>query len=726
MKNGFKALKSKAQELIATGKKYWDKPAKGNYVPYKEVVTLGCAGFGVQWVPILAATIGLDAGNFLVGHSIGLAPMDLYVMLIVSNAIGIPLGLFRGWYFDNHHMKGGKFIPFMLRSSFPIVGLSTLFVFLPFEHWEYTVKAVVTFFFYLVLQFFLCFYNEGFAYLQQIITPNAQERATVMSISQIIYSLAPSISNLLIPTVAGLTYGLNNIQTYRTIYPAFAFVGLIVNTIFFRKVKERLILPKREMSGVRITDALREVAKNKYFWITTSASWVGFLENSYGIVLSWSFVYAFGGKYDASLGIVNTIIGNSALWSMILAPFAIRLLGKRNLLILNNVLNIVLLAILHFVYQNLVLVSVIFLLNNFLNTFGNIYFPNIQADMRDYHQWKTGVRIDGLFGPLGMISTILGFFTGLIIPSIYEHMGLHEDYSVLYNDALRNGLFEVITICAIVGSALNLIPYLFYDLTENKHDGYVHVLKVRAMFEDYADGNISDDEVEETMEIIHRAKELNGAKPIPVDKSKLKAAKAMPKNTAENKLNRKDAIKAAKKEIKETKKRNNDIEAYAFVNDEMAKFDTQAFRMELEIAKKTYERGPFQKYDDLAQEKAAAKKLPRGTQAEKLARSDAFEVIRTKKAAVKLINKYGIENIKQPDEAVREEIRNRDTSTISESMKAKRDLKAFLKAKSIYDRAVAPYENARRLLSQAENYTHLDELEELYAQITAKKQAQTV
>ncbi len=726
MNERINTLKSKAKEIIAIGKKYWNVPPKGNYVPYKEVATLGAAGFGVQWTPILAGTIGLDAGNFLVGHSIGLAPMDLYIMLIVSNAIGIPIGLFRGWYFDNHHMKGGKFIPFMLRTAFPIVGISTLFVFLPFEHWEYTVKAVVTFFFYLILQFFLCFYNEGFAYLQQIITPNAQERATVMSISQIIYSLAPSISNFLIPTVAGLTYGLNNIQTYRTIYPAFAFVGLIVNTIFFRKVKERLILPKSGGASVRIIDALREVAKNKYFWITTSASWVGFLENSYGIVLSWSFVYAYGGKYEATLGVVNTIIGNAALWSMIIAPILISKIGKRNMLIMCNILNIVLLGFLYFGYQNLIFVSVIFFMNNFINVFGNIYFPNIQADMRDYHQWKTGVRVDGMFGPLGMISTVLGFFTGLIIPSIYEHMGLHDDYSVLYGDEMRNNLFHVIIICAVIGAFLNLIPYLFYDLTENKHNGYVLVLKIRAMFEDYANGDISDDEIEEGMEIIHRAGELNGAKKTDIDRSALKAAKRLPKKTDGEKAERKERIKAAKKEIKAQLKFNNDIESYAFVSEEMAKFSSDSFRVLLDNAKKTYENGTLQRYDDIDFERGQAKAMPKNNDEQKKARADMFEVVRTKKTARKLIEKYGIENIKMPDEAIREEIQNRETPTMGESMKAKRDLKAFLKAKSIYERATAPYEKARRLLAQAENYTHLDELDALYAQIIAKRQAETV
>lgn len=239
-------LKEKAKEIISIGKKYWNTPAKGNYVPYKEVATLGAAGFGVHWTMSLPSVIGLDAANFLVGASIGLKPLDLSVMLIVANLMGIPIAFFRGWYFDNHHMKGGKFIPFMLRYSFPMVILAAIFVWLPFESWDYITKAVVVEVFYLIVQYFLNFYNEAFQYLQQIITPNAQERATVMSISQIIYSLAPTLLNFIIPTIAGLTYGLNNIKTYRVIYPVFSFIGIVINTIFFRKVKERLILPKKK------------------------------------------------------------------------------------------------------------------------------------------------------------------------------------------------------------------------------------------------------------------------------------------------------------------------------------------------------------------------------------------------------------------------------------------------------------------------------------------------
>ena len=108
MNNGErKSPVSKAKELISTVKKYWHEPAKGNYIPYKEVASLSGAGFGVHWITLLASTIGLDASNFLVGASIGLRPVDLQIMLIVANLVGIPICIFRSWYYDNHKLEGG-------------------------------------------------------------------------------------------------------------------------------------------------------------------------------------------------------------------------------------------------------------------------------------------------------------------------------------------------------------------------------------------------------------------------------------------------------------------------------------------------------------------------------------------------------------------------------------------------------------------------------------------
>jgi len=687
---------AKVKNGIQTAKKYWSVPAKGNYIPYKEVVSLSGAGFGVYWTILLASAIGLDASNFIVGASIGIKPTDLYIMLTVANLVGIPLGIFRGWLYDNHHMKGGKFLPFIRRTGLPIVVITTAMVWLPYENMQYITKCVAVWVMYMLMNVFLCFYNESYTYFQQIITPNAQERANVMSISQVIYSLAPTISGFIVPTIAELTWGLENIWTYRVIYPFFTVAGLIIGTIFFRKVKERLILPKKKPEPIRMLDAIREVAKNKYYWIIQAAAWVVFLESGYGVILGWSFVYSNGGEYGPWYGTASTIISNAALWSMLLAPLAIKIMGKRNLLITANSLNIVILIILYFTYKNIIVICVLWYINTFINTFWNIVQHQISADMRDYHQWKTGVRVDGLFGTLGIIGTFIGFFTGSVYPTIYEKMGLLDDHSVLYNDTMRNNLFEVLIICSAVGALLNLIPFCFYDLTENKHRAYVDVLKIRAMFENHALGKLETQELTEAIEIIHQAEALVGKEKIAISSN---------------------CDKTAKKQAKET---NLAIERAKIILQDLKKFSTDAGKARLATAHADFARGCGYFYTDAKAEMKAAKKLPKHTAAEKEIRSDAIKNARVKKEAASLIRKYGADNITVPDESVKEEITNRETHGFFDSIRLKQELRAYLKKESIYTRVTKPYNDAKSLITQAEAYTHYDELERMYVSIQSE------
>lgn len=674
----------KLKNTLDLAKTYWTEPPKGNYVPYKEIASLSGAGFGVHWITLLASTIGLDAANFLVGASIGLKPMDLQIMLIVANIIGIPLGIFRSWYYDNHNLKGGKFLPFIRITALPIFVIPLIFVWLPYENFDYITKAVVVEVMYLLLNIFLSFYSESYNYFQQIITPNAQERATVMSISQVVYSLAPTLSNLIIPLVAGLTWGLNNIWTYRIIYPVFSVIGFVISVFFFRKVKERLILPKKKQEPIRIIDAIREVAKNKYYWIIQSAGWVTFLESGYGVILGWSFVYGNNGENQASLGLVNTIIGNAGLWAMLLAPLAIKLMGKRNLLITANTINIFVLICLYFTYKNLIILCALWYFNTFINTFWNIVQHNISADMRDYHQWKTGVRVDGLFGPLGLIGTFIGFFTGLLYPAIYEKMGLQDDYNILYDDAMRNNLFEVLIIFSAVGALLNLIPFIFYDLTENKHKAYVDVLKIRAMFENYSIGELEDEELIGAMEIINEVTAPRTALADIEDKKKLKERKLF----------------AERAEI---------------VLEELNKFSGEVGRERLRMAKEIVANGILHSYSDAKRNLKEAKALPKNTSELKLIRAEAIKLARVQKEAAALIRKYGSENITKPDITIKQELQERETTGFIETMKVRREIKAFLKADSIYNRATKPYREADALLKQAESYSHFEELKERYA-----------
>lgn len=75
-------------------------------------------------------------------------------------------------------------------------------------------------------------------------SPNTEERTDIMSAGQIVFSFAPTITNLIIPALAPLTGGLNDIRTYRIIYPVFTLLGLGLTYFFTQKQKKELFTLK--------------------------------------------------------------------------------------------------------------------------------------------------------------------------------------------------------------------------------------------------------------------------------------------------------------------------------------------------------------------------------------------------------------------------------------------------------------------------------------------------
>ena len=79
--------------------------------------------------------------------------------------------------------------------------------------------------------------------------------------------------------------------------------------------------------------------------------------------------------------------------------------------------------------------------------------------------------------------------------------------------------------------------------------------------------------------------------------------------------------------------------------------------------------------------------------------------------------KHGEENLVLPDDKLLEEIKNREYNTEKERRQIKKELKTYTDGVSVYRRITKPYYDAKNLIVQAENYTHLGEIEKLYENI---------
>lgn len=747
---------------------HWKTPALGKYVSYKEIIAYGVGGMGVQFVMFFCSLIALSATSFLVGNTIGIKPMHLQYMAVASTIIGFGITIGRSYIIDSARFKSGKFRPWLAITGIPTVIIAVVFVWLPYETMSYMQKVIAVFLCYNLLQCFYPFFQQAYTDLANVISPNSHERTDIVSVSSIIYSMAPSLTGLFVPMLSTLTGGLNSITTYRIIHPIVAIVGLLLSYIAYAGTRERIIVAESHVTQFKFSDAFRAVAKNKYFWITSLAGWLGFLEGAVDVIVGWTFIYAYPDRMGL-YGVATTLIGNAALWAMLICPIAIRVIGKRNLLIWCNVTNVVLIGLLYPLYNNIPALIILYYLNRFVNSFAIVYTPGINADMRDYQQYFTGERIDGMFGAVGIIGSFIGMFTGMVLPTIYQMLGLEDNYDVLEVASFREDMFDVLIIAAAIGAALNFVPYLFYDLTETKQRGIVKVLKIRAMFEDYGNGILRDESIVEAIDIIDEANllykdrtlmttkdDIKKAERLPartpeekefkkneikrlkaaykefntqnrgIKKDRINQAKAMPKSTDAEKAARKAAIKAAKKENRELNKLNADISVCDFIIDEMNKYDTLRIKKQVERSRALEAAGYAGIFYYSKEDMAEAKALPKSTHEEREIRSDAITRARALKNARKaMIKFYGSpENIVEPSDDAFKAAEALPDDTFTHQLEKKRTVKKLVNEKSKYIRSVKPLLDARRQLTEKENYAHLDDIRARYADAKANTDAE--
>lgn len=761
-------LKEKVSTIWNNVVLHWKTPALGKYVPYKEIIAYGIGGMGVQFVMFFCSQIALSATSFLVGNTIGIKPMHLQYMAVASTIIGFGITIGRSYIIDSARFKSGKFRPWLAITGIPSAAIAVIFVWLPYDTMSYLQKVAAVFICYNLLQCFYPFFQQAYTDLANVISPNSHERTDIVSVSSIIYSMAPSLTGLFVPMLSTLTGGLNSITTYRIIHPIVAIVGLLLSYIAYAGTRERIIVAESHVTQFKFSDAFRAVAKNKYFWITSLAGWLGFLEGAVGVIIGWTFIYAYPNRM-ALYGIATTLIGNAALWAMLLCPVAIRVIGKRNLLIWCNVTNVLLIGLLYPLYNNIPALIILYYLNGFVNSFSIVYTPGINADMRDYQQYFTGERIDGMFGAVGIIGSFIGMFTGMVLPIIYQMLGLEDNYDVLEVASFREDMFDVLIVAAVIGAALNFVPYIFYDLTETKQRGIVKVLKIRAMFEDYGNGILRDESIVEAIDIIDEANllykdralmttkdDINKAKRLPartpeekefrkneikrlkaaykefntqnrdIKKDRINQAKAMLKSTDAEKAARKAAIKAAKKENKELNKLNADISVCDFIIDEMNKYNTLRIQKQVERSRALEAAGYNGIFDYNKEIMAEAKALPRSTHEEREIRSDAIVHARALKNARKAMIKFYVtpDKIVEPSEEAFKAAEALPEDTFSHQVAKKKTVKKLVNEKSKYIRSVKPLLDARRQLTEKENYAHLDDIRERYNDAKAHTDAE--
>lgn len=774
---------SKVKKIASDAKTYWKRPMPGKYMPFKEITAYSVGGIGVYFLIFCIQQLTLSTTNLIIGNSIGIEPNFMYLLYAISIIVSFPTTAFRANIIDNARSKQGKYRPYLLYMAFPTAAIVIGMVMVPYEKIEsQIIKGIIVLLFNIGIQFFYWFYYEAYENLIMVLSPDTQERADVLTIKSVVYSLAPSIATAVLPIVASWVTddgSITDMNVYRILYPPFALLGVFAAVYIYANTQERIVQAKTHVIRIKFWDALKAVAKNKLFWVISLASWVGFLETTYSQMINWCYEYHSKGEISpAAFSVLGLIVGNASFWGMLAAPFAIRKWGKKKVVIVTNVMNAFFLALLYPVVRsepkNMIwAIAMVLFMNYLMTSFGVILTPAMNADMRDYQQYITGERIDGMFSTVSLIGTVITLATSGVVPSVYQNLGINETvlrerideivnmtgksaadmlqslYNVLYLPDIFKEVFTVIVILSVVGAVMNVIPFFFYDMTEIRQRGIINVLKVRALFEDYGNNVLRDKDIVETIDMIEKSAELEKAQPKDFKELKAKI------KSASSKL----AKKAAKKEYRAAVDYNDDIEISKIVMDEMRKFDSPEWQFKLEEAKKIAAAGldglTSDSYEELNAVLARAKAMPKETKVQKEERASAIESAKNRIYSKKIIEKKHGGHIEEFDTSVFESLFEREDNNLEERTKIEEEISKAKKAKnpaevqklkdkrtklreekkiidaeikkatdenSYFNKLAKPYIDSVKLIKQADNYRHYQDIKDLYDE--AKERAE--
>lgn len=379
--------------------------------------------------------------------------------------------------------KFGKYRCWIVAGILPYMAVLMLLVLFPYNRLSYNDKFwVMNLMFAIWGTFGSCFAQAN--NVQNVITPNTNERTRIISIGSFISGLFPSIYNIIWPVAAAAVGGLTNIRTYRLIVPIMV-LAMVPFTLFLAfGCKDRVIQEQDHKPEVNMRKGFKEVLRNKYLWITNISTWITTFSTGAINIVNMLIIYSM--RQDWFQGIMSSILGTAYTPGMLLSPWLIKKFGKKRLMLFCKYMNVfcTLLSVAGVYMNSLVIIVISQYLATMLGSVMTIITTSMSADIWDYQQYISGERLDGCMGIFSYLASPVTTLAAMVVPTLYGLFGFTSDWNILFDGGIRNRIFIVTIVLTALTGLLSAVPYHFYDLTEQRHEEMMDELRKRAEAKD--------------------------------------------------------------------------------------------------------------------------------------------------------------------------------------------------------------------------------------------------
>ena len=425
---------------------------------WKEIIAfaVGDGGFNLVWTTI---------GSYLTLYytdSVGLAAATIGTMMLLTRLLDGISDLIMGSIIDRTHTRWGKARPWILWTALPMgIGLVIMFS-IPkgLSDGGKLTYAVITYILMAVVVYTAC--NLAYNTLLSLEAPDPKDRVTMSSIR---FFVTMSV-------VLFINYNCNNFVAkfgWTGMAVIFGAIAIILLLITFAGTQERTNLEKNTAKGqnaeekVSVGKSFKLLFKNKYFWLLTVVFVVNY--TILGVNNGLRIYYARDVLGNAGLMgtltlcfILPKLIGN------LIYPYINKVLGKWKSMMIGYCIELAGVLIMAFTETSFTTAVAGLVCLGIGGIPHNAGLFAMVADVIDYGEWKTGVRLDGMTNSV----TSFGMKVGAGIGSAIVGWGLawaaYDGKLTAQTAVTVSGIKTVFTMVPAILIVVGIVALFFCNL----------------------------------------------------------------------------------------------------------------------------------------------------------------------------------------------------------------------------------------------------------------------
>ena len=249
-------MKEKLKKLFNTLKSMWDKPLPGRFLTLKEAGAFGIYALGNSWI---YNTMMLVVTVTQIPYFYGVSTMHGYILYIIGTLLASILTPLAANAMEKKRTKWGRYKPYIL-FTLPAFALFTMLAMWVPQGYTEAGKIAYVYISCVPLIAIATFSNNMYQTMPNVITPNSQERADIMTPVGLLVGFAPTIMNLIVGPIrsAFIENGQGEFMAMRVL----GLIAVVLGTIcimFIIKVKERVYEIETAPDGFEVKTDLSDV-----------------------------------------------------------------------------------------------------------------------------------------------------------------------------------------------------------------------------------------------------------------------------------------------------------------------------------------------------------------------------------------------------------------------------------------------------------------------------------